>query len=205
MRPPFPGYAPLVWRNHVIDAATVGHNSATSATWCLKIRDGQAPRVWQTSDFVPQSSSIKSHMVVRDGKLYGFDSHFPGCPQYPVARPYRGEAIGEFQCRDVATGKLLWSSDAFNPAPPGPKRADSTNNLFVLAGDHIIVCNNARGVGIGRIARRRREGLARVPQAAREGKGCSANRCSRSAGCSSASSTQRRAAGYCRPSAAAAT
>ena len=170
MRPPFPGYAPVAWRNLVIDAATVGHNAATSATWCLKVKGGTATRVWQTGDFVPTCGSIKSNLVVRDGRLYGFDSYFPGfARQYPVTRPYRGTGVGEFQCRDAATGRLLWSSDAFNPEPPGPKRADSANDLFVLAGDLAIVCNQ-HGLWIGRVAGDGVTVLARVPHAARAGR-----------------------------------
>lgn len=84
------------------------------ATWCLKVEGG--PPVLRAGEFVPQSASLKSHIVVRDGRLYGFDSYFPiFIRQYAVTRPYRGEKIGEFQCRDVVTGKLVWSSDAFNP------------------------------------------------------------------------------------------
>ena len=167
LRTPFPGFCPLAWENYVIDAACVGHNSLNSATWCLKIENGKAIRVWQTNDFVPTSASLKSSMAVRDGKFYGFDSYFPGfIREYDVTRPYRGGTVGEFQCRDVASGKLLWSSDAFNPAKPGEKRPDSTNASIIVA-DNALIVTNSHGLWI---AQRREDGVsvtARVPQANR--------------------------------------
>ena len=143
MRTPFPGYCPLVWQDYVIDAACVGHNSVNSATWCLRIDGDHATRVWQTSDFVPTVASLKSSMAIRDGKLYGFDSYFPGfMREYDVTRPYRGAQVGEFQCREVATGKLLWSTDAFNGETPGPQRPDSTNASIIVTESALIITDN---------------------------------------------------------------
>ncbi len=165
IRPGYPGYAPLAWRNYVVDAATVGHNSVNSAVWCLKIENGRAARVWQTSAFVPQSGSLKSHLVVHDGKLYGFDSYFPRfATQYAVTRPYRGEAVGEFQCRDIATGRLLWSSDALHPEPPGRNRVDAQLSKVIIINNSIIVTNN-NGFTISRILETGVEVIARVPRA----------------------------------------
>ena len=170
MRAPYPGYAPLAWGDYVVDASCVGHNSVTSAIWGLKISDGKATRVWQTSDFVPGSASVKSNMIVRDGKIYGFDSHFPRFEtQYPTTRPYRGESLGQFQCRDVATGKLLWSSDAFHPEPAHHDRVDSTNCLFTIIGDDVFVGNH-HGFFIGRIRGNSVTVLARIPMLPRAGR-----------------------------------
>ena len=170
MRAPYPGYAPLAWGDYVVDASCVGHNSVTSAMWGLKISDGEATRMWQTSDFVPGCSSVKSNMIVRDGKIYGFDSHFPRFEtQYPTTRPYRGESIGQFQCRDVATGKLLWHSDAFHPEPPNHDRVDSTNCLFTIVGDDVFVGNH-HGFFIGRLRGNSVTVLARIPMPARAGR-----------------------------------
>jgi outer membrane protein assembly factor BamB len=105
-------------------------------------------------------------MAVRDGKFYACDSYSPAFVrgEYPVSRPYHGEKIGEFQCRDVLTGKMLWSTDAFNPGPPGGKRADSENFSIVLAGDRAIV-TNVHGLWIARLLADGVKVLARVPQA----------------------------------------
>jgi outer membrane protein assembly factor BamB len=170
MRAPFPGYAPVVWNNYVIDAACVGHNSCTSATWCLKVGAGNVTRAWQTSDVVPLSASKKSHMIARDGKLYLFDSYFPGFThEYSVSRPYRGEVIGQFQCWDITAGKMLWSSDAFHPDPPGVKRVDTTECLFVLAGAHMILCDSG-GLSIGLIQDNGVKVLSRTPFAQPRGR-----------------------------------
>jgi outer membrane protein assembly factor BamB len=143
MRIPFPGYAPVAWQDYVVDAACVGHNAVTSSTWCLKIEGGRATPVWQTNEFVPLSASLKANLVAREGRLYGFDSYFPGfIREYTVTRPYRGEKVGEFQCREIASGKLLWSTDAFNPEPPSAKRVDSSGTFF-FAGDKLVVTNQA--------------------------------------------------------------
>ena len=143
MRLPFPGFAPVAWKDYVIDAACVGHNAVTSSTWCLKIEGGRAVPVWQTNEFVPLSASLKANLVAREGRLYGFDSYFPGfIREYTVTRPYRGEKVGEFQCREMASGQLLWSTDAFNPEPPSAKRVDSGGTFF-FAGDKLVVANQA--------------------------------------------------------------
>ncbi len=109
-------------------------------------------------------------MVARDGKLYVFDSYFPGfAHEYNVSRPYRGEAIGQFQCWDIAAGKLLWSSDAFHPDPPGIKRIDTTECLFVLAGAHVILCDSG-GLTIGLIQDNGIKVLSRTPFAQPRGR-----------------------------------
>jgi outer membrane protein assembly factor BamB len=169
MRPPFPGYCPLAWQDYVLDAACIGHNAVTSALWCLKITNGQASRVWQDNACVPESASLKSCMAVLDGRLYVSDSYSPAfLPRKPgepdKSRPYRGATIGEFQCRDIATGKLLWHTDAFNPEKPGPRRADSASVFMFLAGDRLIVCNS-HGLWIAQLRNDGVQLLAHVPQA----------------------------------------
>ena len=149
LRPPFPGYAPQSWDNYVIDASCVGHNSLNSGIWCLKIDKNTPTLAWQTHEVVPQSASVKSHMIATDGKLYVFDSNFPGFKRdYVTTRPYRGAAIGQFQCLDIPTGKRLWSTNALTPGPTDESRVDETNNNFLIAGSTIILCNET-GLTIG--------------------------------------------------------
>ena len=146
LRTPFSGFAPVTSGDYVIDAACVGHNAVTSSTWCLRISDGQATLAWRTSEFVPQSASLKSHLIAHGGRLYGCDSYFPlFAKHYATTRPYRGTGIGEFQCRNLTDGSLCWSSDLFNPLPADAGRADSQGTAFLIAGERLIITNPAGG------------------------------------------------------------
>ncbi len=172
LRPPFPGYAPQTWQNYVLDAACVGHNSLNSAIWCLKIEKGKPTLAWQTHDVVPQSASVKSHMIADDGKLYVFDSYFPGFKKdYVTTRPYRGPDIGQFQCLDIPTGKRLWSTNVLTPGPTDETRVDATNNNFLIAGSTLILCNE-NGLSIGTLNDKGVTVLAQVKEPADRKAGC---------------------------------
>ena len=171
---PYVNYAPVVWKNYVIDGTSAAHDDLTSRVWCLEIRDGKAELVWQTNEFVPYIEIGKSNLIACDGKLYGADSQGgwddqrvpgvavpPGLSQealekfaapaqakMPPGRPHRPANVGQFQCRDIATGKLLWSTDAI-------KGLEWTPTFMIAVEDKLIVRNTA-GLWICRL---RNDGL----------------------------------------------
>jgi len=60
---------------------------------------------------------------------------------------------------------LLGSSHGFNPAPPGPKRVDSTDDLLIVAGDKVII-DNSGGLWIGQMSANSVKVIAHVAPAA---------------------------------------
>lgn len=160
---PYANYAPVVWKNYVIDAVSASHDDIQSKVWCVRIDDDKPTLVWQTNDFVPHVEINKSNLLVRDGKFYGFDAH--GFWGMKTARAFRGKDVGQFQCRDVLTGKLLWSSNAFLPpevdSQKWPGEWGSSKSIFV--GDNIIV-TNPWGLWIARLKADNVEMLATVRQ-----------------------------------------
>jgi len=114
------GAAPVAWRNYVIDALYMCQNSKT---WCIQIVNNQPKLVWEQKEFIPYNKDEKSNFIIKDGKVYGIDANgLWGDPDMPDEekskhasvikfRNDRDKNLGQFQCRDVATGKLFWSSD----------------------------------------------------------------------------------------------
>lgn len=97
-----------------------------------------------------------------EGKLYGFDSHgiwdTLGKPsdqreKMHPGRNFRGKDVGQFQCRDLLTGKLLWHTNAFEPPEVNPLKwpGEWVPTHFLLAGDRLIA-RNAWGLWIARRA-----------------------------------------------------
>ena len=150
---PYPAYAPVAWQNFVLDDSSVAHDDRPSRTWCLQIVNNVPNLLWENHDFVPHTEIFKSNLIARDGKFYGFDAHgiwdTPGKPSdqrgpnLAPGRNFRGSAVGQFQCRDIATGKLLWSTNAFEPPEVNPLKWPGEWNptLFIMAGDRLIVQN----------------------------------------------------------------
>ena len=126
-------YAPVAWNNYVIGSISNAHDDYCSQTYCIRIGNNQPTLVWNTDQFVPYTEGPwKSNLLVRDGKVYGFDAHGvwdkqrerekqQGKKSNTPGRPMRPEGLGHFQCRDVAGGKVLWSSDAMQRKLHDPK------------------------------------------------------------------------------------
>jgi hypothetical protein len=94
----------------------------------------------------------KSNLIVADGRVYGSDAHGVwDDPQYDkdrdVFRPMR--TAGRFQCRDMTTGELLWSTDTLNLRPAGESEYYSPVHQ-VLAGDVLVVVEQA-GLAFARL------------------------------------------------------
>ncbi len=144
------------------------------------ILDGQAQLIWLTHDFVPYVEIGKSNLLVHDGKFYGADAHgiwdTPGKPsaerwgERQPGRNFRGQAVGSFQCRDVLTGKLLWSTSVFQPATVDPLKwpGEWSSTHSILAGDRLIVFNRW-GLWIARLTDSGVTVLAQAPGFEREG------------------------------------
>jgi outer membrane protein assembly factor BamB len=158
---PYPSYAPVAWQDHVIDNVSVAHDDKPSRTWCIRIVDNEPKLLWETRDFVPHTEIFKSNVVVKDGKLYGFDAHgiwdTPGKPseqreKMQPGRNYRGRDAGQFQCRDIATGNRLWGTNAFEPPEVDPLKwpGEWLSTNFLLAGDRLVV-RNEWGLWIARL------------------------------------------------------
>jgi outer membrane protein assembly factor BamB len=139
---PYGSYAPVAWNNYVIDSVSNAHDDIDSRTWCIQITDSKPKLAWESNEFVPFTEVFKSNLVLCDGKVYGFDAHgvwdLPGVPseerskidrwKNQPGRNKRDKSIGQFQCRDVATGKLLWSTDAMQAHfPPHDWRSQIVN------------------------------------------------------------------------------
>ena len=186
---PYLSYAPVVWKNYVIDSVSVAHDDKPSATWCLQIVDNQAKLIWLTHDFVPHVEIGKSNMLVKDGKLYGADAHgiwdTPGKPSeervWPPQAPknlkpmepgrnFRGKDVGQFQCRDVLTGKLLWSTSAFQPGTVDPLKwpGEWSSTHSILVADRLILFNTW-GLWIAQLSDTGVKVLAQGPGFEREG------------------------------------
>ena len=111
------GYVPpqvLVDGNVVIDRIFCGHGTLGTSLYAIEIKDGQPKLLWQTDQLAARNAKY----VLHEGKLYGLDlySHlhtvdFKKSQIVEWPRPHRPNGVGQFQCRDVRTGKLLWSSD----------------------------------------------------------------------------------------------
>ncbi len=177
---PYASYAPVAWNNYVIDSMNNAHDDLDSHSWCLQIIDNKPKVVWETNQFVPYNDCEKSNLMIRDGKLYGSDAHGVwdaqrremeknGKPMQP-GRAKRPKEIGQFQCRDVATGKLLWSTDAMlEKLAPNDWRAangDTTAEWYstksIMTGDVMIACN-ASGLWVARLKEDGLDILARNP------------------------------------------
>lgn len=140
-------YSPVAWENYVFDAVDDGHDDAPSQSWCLKIDDNNnAQLAWSTHDFKPYSFIQKANVIVSDGKLYGIDSRTYGNDDgkrdknLPPGRGLRapdesGKVPDKFQCRDIRTGKLLWSSDF-------GKDNDGSTVYFLLAGTQLLATSH---------------------------------------------------------------
>lgn len=142
---PYPNLMPLYADGLVIDATSVGHDCAASRTWCIDVT-GSPRLIWNTLDFVPHNEMQRSNMVVSNGRLYGFDARGgwirSGQGAGLSGRPIRPESEKAFQCRDLKTGTLLWSSDELDV-----QGNEWHANRLILVGDRLISCS-AQGLTI---------------------------------------------------------
>lgn len=121
------GYVPpqvLISGNIVIDRIFCGHGTLGTSTYAIEIRDGHPKLLWQTD----QLSARNAKYVLHDGKLYGIDlySHLHTFKESKIVewpRPHRPEEIKQFQCRDIRTGNLIWSSDELYQAEKQPPKS----------------------------------------------------------------------------------
>jgi outer membrane protein assembly factor BamB len=157
---------PVAWGGLVADAVCVAHDDKPSQTWALRLVDGQPRLAWYTHDCVPVTAEVdKANFVARDGRLYLFDAHGVWDePQYDgkIDRRPRRQAA-RFQCRDLATGVLLWSSDALNGRPAGDGEIYQPNHI-VFAGDTMVMTDQY-GLWFARVSAAGVEVLAKYGQA----------------------------------------
>jgi len=146
---PYPNLAPIAWEDLVIDSTSFGHDCAASRTWCIDVSGGEPKLVWETQDFVPFNEMQRSNMLIHDGRLYGFDARGgwrrSGNPAGLSGRPARAAGEQSFQCRDVRTGRLLWSSDALDGAG-----GEWQPSRLTVVGDRLVTCNR-RGITLSRL------------------------------------------------------
>lgn len=110
----YPPPAPMIADSIVVDRIFCGHGTFGSGTYAINISGDKPEFLWFTSDL----SSRWARFAIKDDRLYGMDlwGHNPHTiekgriDEWP--RPRRADEVGQFQCRDLKSGKLLWSSDA---------------------------------------------------------------------------------------------
>ncbi len=149
----YTSYAPVVWKDYVIDYRDYAHSDFISSTYCLKLNEPKPDIVWQTNRYVPEAYPAKSNMIARDGKLYFFEfSYHSYIPRVKESRLGRPEGVKQFLCIDIPTGKVLWSSDAFRKTPSKEDDfKDQPNGYkFIFSGDQIIA-NGDDGLWLGQI------------------------------------------------------
>jgi outer membrane protein assembly factor BamB len=171
----YPSYAPVAWNNYVIDTVSNAHDDSDSRTWCIQITENKPKLVWESNEFVPYSEVEKSNVIAQEGKIYGSDAHgiwdTPGLPseqrwlddpKKPHGQPgrnHRDKSIGQFQCRDIATGKLIWSSNAMLPQLPkndwrytgsGPGPYEWYPTKSIISGD-LLIANSFNGPWVARL------------------------------------------------------
>ena len=148
---PYPAYAPVADGNLVVDVWSDTHDSEFSETRVLKIDNGKATLAWSTHDFVPMSEIRKGNFIATGGKLYGADAAgfwSEGDPKKTDGdlhfRKTRSPQIGQFQCRDLATGNVLWSTNQFRPSTVNPNRwpGEFQPYNFLIAGNTMVLINN---------------------------------------------------------------
>ncbi len=114
------GYVPaqvIVRDGVVVERLFCGHGTLGTMTAAFEVSGGSPRLLWTTGEL--QSRNAK--FIVHDGKLFGMDlyDHLHTYDKTPGAqklvewpRPHRPDDVRQFQCRDLRTGKLVWSSDA---------------------------------------------------------------------------------------------
>ena len=118
------GYVPpqvLIIDDIVISRTFCGHGSLGTSLYAFDIRDKKPALLWQTEELAARNVKY----VVHDGRLYGIDlhTHLHTTKDHKIVewpRPHRPEGMGQFQCRDIRTGRLLWSSDELLQSYNGP-------------------------------------------------------------------------------------
>jgi len=97
-----------------VDRVYCGHQTLGTMVYAFEVVGGQPRILWQNQEF----ASRWARHVIKEGRLYGIDvwGHLHTIDRDKRAvvewpRPMRPEGVGQFQCRDLRTGKLLWSSD----------------------------------------------------------------------------------------------
>jgi len=161
----YPLRMPVAWQDCVVDGVAMAHDDKPSQTWGVKVADEKAGLLWATHEFVPVAAEFdKANLLARDGRLYGFDAH--GVWDDPM---YDGKIDrrvmrkdGRFQCRDMATGKLLWSSDAFNTRKPGVEEYYNPQH-FIFCGE-VMIMTDETGLWFARLTDSGVEVLSRYEQ-----------------------------------------
>lgn len=129
----YAGQMALIWGDCIIDRYNIAHQQRSSRTFCIKIENGKPKLVWENKDL----NAWRTTFSARDGKLYAEDHNenqwvSPGNASQALAaleaiakgelankalnneiyRRPRPMGTGQFACYDIATGKMLWSTDA---------------------------------------------------------------------------------------------
>jgi outer membrane protein assembly factor BamB len=161
----------LIVGDRIVDTHYNTHDHTSSRTFCLQIDDGGARHVWSAPELSCQRTSYVvwqgRYVVGRDLRVYagrtrGYRDEATGEEKEAadLSRRQRPEAIGRFQCYDVATGRLVWSSDAatfgVRDRDPGVYKGEEK---YIVVGDRLIVASDM-GVRVSVITEQGAEVLA---------------------------------------------
>lgn len=152
---PYSSYAPVASNDYVCDAVSDTHDQIDSRTWCLHVQGGKPTLAWVSNEMVQHTEVDKGNMIAKDGVLYGLDSRADMQAQFHDSVPIRGfrpKTLGRFQARDIATGKLLFSSDAFTAVANPTTIEEWYPTHSILAGD-VLISIDRQALWFGRLAK----------------------------------------------------
>ncbi len=119
------GYTPpqvVVDNGVVVERLFLGHGTLGTSLAAFEVKDGKPELLWTTD----QLQSRNAKFITHKGKLYGMDLHGHlhtvgkgQIQEWP--RPRRPQEVKQFQCRDLRTGVLIWSSDVLRQSDTKPR------------------------------------------------------------------------------------
>ena len=92
----------------VVDRVWSGHGTRGSRMYGFEVRDGEPSLLWETQELLNRWDPG----VIDQGRYYGIDMRgFTHMNNVEQPRHPRPKDLGQIQCYDLATGKLVWSSN----------------------------------------------------------------------------------------------